>query len=53
MDRLACIIYLGKFNQSLSKADMAPFMLYLIKHSVNSNRDTIPFEPSFAAKDSQ
>ena len=50
---LTCIVCLGKFNQSLSKADMVRFVLYLIKYSVNSYQDTIPFEPSCALKDSQ
>ena len=50
---LICIVRLGKFNQSLSKADMVQFVLYLTKYSLNSCQDTIPFEPSCALKDSQ
>ena len=39
--RLTRIVCLEKFNQSLSKADMVQFVLYLTKYSVNSYQDTI------------
>ena len=35
---LTRIVHLGKFNQSLSRADMVRFVLYLRKYSVNSSR---------------
>ena len=50
---LTHIVHLGKFNQSLSKADMVRFVVYLTKYSVNSYQNTIPFEPSCALRDSQ
>ena len=42
---LTHIVYLGKFDQSLSKAHMVRFGLYLLKFLWNSDQDTRRFGP--------